>query len=40
MEAIAALISDGADTFLKAQYLAISVFMVFFAIVIALVVER
>jgi len=40
MEKIAKLISDGADTFLKYEYIAIFIFTTMFAIAIALVVER
>jgi K(+)-stimulated pyrophosphate-energized sodium pump len=39
MEEIAKLISDGSDTFLKTEYLSISIFMVIFAIIIATIVE-
>ena len=40
MERVANLISEGADTFLRTQYIAISFFMVLMAVVIALVVEK
>jgi inorganic pyrophosphatase len=39
MEEIAKLISDGSDTFLKTEYLSISIFMIVFAIIIATIVE-
>ena len=39
MEEIAKLISDGSDTFLRTEYLSISIFMVVFAIIIATIVE-
>ena len=40
MEEIAKLISDGADTFLKTEFASIFVFMIIFAVIIALVVEK
>jgi Na+/H+-translocating membrane pyrophosphatase len=40
MEEIATLISNGADTFLKTEFASIFVFMIFFAIIIATVVEK
>jgi K(+)-stimulated pyrophosphate-energized sodium pump len=40
MERMANLISEGADTFLRTQYTSITLFMVLFSVVIALVVER
>lgn len=39
MEEIAKLISDGSDTFLRTEYLSISIFMIIFAIIIATIVE-
>ena len=40
MADIAKLISDGADTFLKTEFLSIGICTFFFALVIAFVVER
>lgn len=39
MEEIAKLIQDGSDTFLKTEYISISIFMVIFAVIIATIVE-